>query len=310
MDSTDLWLSVFEVPSRHPRYLGAPLQEWRLITDFMEMLYLLGVAIVGSIAIGKRPAPEPGSPLSASFLARWNAFVPDWTAWPLACATGLALLPMSLLGRMKAGGTANNFGITDYFLALGIALLVLRLAARGEFRQGAARRALEAALLLLLTVMGVRTVANLLLTSREFARRWPPAIQAAFDYAQKHPGTTYFPWHPLASLMGEGRYFHTAWGVMERESAGFPVSDAHFRDALPENLQRVATTDNTPLFGAIRSRQWDDYLLRRLPELRCRVIVPELPGWAVLEQGPENCRSPAPLKSAPGSVSETGQQAP
>lgn len=300
----DLRLTVFEVPSRHARSVGVLLREWRLITDFMEMLYLLGVAIVGSIAIGNRSTQEPGSPRSASFFARWNAFVPDWTAWPLACATGLALLPMSLLGRMKSGGAANSFGITDYFLAIGIALLILRLAARSEFRQGAARRALEASLVLLLTVMGVRTAANLLLTGSGILQQWPPPIQAAYDYARKHPGTTYFPWHPLVNLLGEGRYFHTAWGVMERESAGFPVSDMHFRDSLPENLQRVATTNDTPVFDAIRSRRWGDYLLRRLPELRCRVIVPGLPGWTVLEQGSENCRSPEPLKSAPGSVPE------
>ncbi len=291
----DLLLSVFQVPSRHQRYPGAPLREWRLITDFMEMLYLFGAALAASVACVRPTSAATDLSRSASLLERWTrragALVPDWTAWPLVFATGLAMLPMSLLGRMKSGGTANNFGITDYFLSLGIALLILRLAARDEFRQGAARRGLEASLLLLLAVMGARTAANLLLTCHGIAGQWPPPIQVAYDYARKHPGTTYFPWHPLATLMAEGRYVHTAWGVMERESAGFPVSDAHFRDSLPVNLRRIATSDDTSLFSVMQSRQWDDYLLRRLPELRCPVNLPELPGWAVLEQGAENCRS-------------------
>jgi hypothetical protein len=290
----DIRLSIFDVPSRHARDIAAPLREWHLITDFMEMLYLLGVAIVGTVAIGKPSAQKSGFPDRLPFLVRWNAFVPDWTAWPLLCATGLALLPMSMLGRMKSGGTANNFGLTDYFLAVGIALLFLRLVARSEFEQGTIRQALDVSLVLLLTVLGVRTGMNLLLRSHRVASGWPPPIQVAYNYVQKHPGKTYFPWHPLANLMGEGRYFHTAWGVMERDSAGFPVSDVHFRNGLPENLQLVATTQEGSLVDAIRFHKWDHYLLRRLPEFRCRVIVPELPGWMVLQRGPENCQPSEP----------------
>jgi hypothetical protein len=153
-----------------------------------------------------------------------------------------------------------------------------------------------------LTVMGGRTTANLLLTGREIARQWPPPIQAAYDYVREHPGTTYFPWHPLAHLQGESRYFHTGWGVMERESAGFLVSDRHFRDGVPKNLQRVATTRDISLFGASRPREWDDYLRQKFPELRCQVMAPELQGWTVLEKGSENCR-PREAVLGSGSVS-------
>jgi hypothetical protein len=286
----DLRLTVLEVPSRHPRFPGVLVSDWRVITDFMEMLYLLGVVIVGSSIIAKRSVQETKSAVGARILARCSAFVPDWTAWPLVCATGLALLPMSMLGRMKSGGTANNFGLTDYFLALGIALLFLRLAARSEFRQGTARRALQVSLLLLLVVMGVRTTASLLLTGREIVAQWPAPDWLAYDYIRKQPGTTYFPWQPLAHLLGEGRYFHTAWGVMERDLAGFLVSEEHFREHLPENLQRLAAQPGNSLFNAVQSRQWDHYPLPRLPEFRCRLVEPLLPGWMVLEKGPQDCR--------------------
>lgn len=293
----DLWLTVFEVPSGHARFVGAPLLEWPLITEFMEILYLLGVVLAGSIALGAdRPAEASRS--QPSFLSRLRSLVPDPSGSTLFCAMGLALLPMAVLGRMKLSGQANNFGLTDYFLAIGIALLFLRLAGRHEFLQGAGRRALEASLVFLLAVLGFRTAASLVVSIDALAARRPPPIQAAFEYAAVHPGTTYFPWHPLANLMAEGRYHHTAWGVFERESAGFPVSGDHLRSELPANLQRIAIIGEDPLVDAVRSRSWDHFVLRWLPEFRCLVDDPELPGWTVLVRGPETCASGAPIESS------------
>lgn len=296
----DLWLTLFAVPSGHARRPGAPLQEWRSLTEFVEMLYLLGVAAVAT-AMRAKPAASPreGSP-AASWRTRWSAWVPDWTGWPLLLGSALALLPTSLLGLMKAGGTVNNLGLVDYFLALAIAALFLRFAALPEFGRGATRRGLEAALLILVAVMGARTAATFVLSSREIASRWPPPVQAAYEYARAHPGTTYFPWHPLVTLLAEDRIDHTAWGVMERETAGFGVSGAHFRSGLPDNLQRIAVIDQLPLMNAIEARDWDHYLLRRLPEFQCRVEAPGLPGWVVLERGPQGCAATtsAPLVSS------------
>ena len=290
----DLWLAMFEVPSGRARYPGIVLHEGGRITDFMEMMYLLAIVVVCSIVSGKRLQPAAGacSRSRPRFLAALFSRISDWTAWPLFLGAGLALLPMSLLGRMKAGGAANNFGLADYFLSLGIALLFLRLSSRPELQQSDSRRALQAAVVLLLAVMGLRTVADLTAKLHPIALHWPPSAQIAYSYARKNPGSTYFPWHPLASLMAEGRYYHTSWGVMEREAGGYPVSEAHFRAHLPENLQRIAAIDDAPLVSAIKSADWGHYLLRRLPELRCEARAPGLPGWAVLERGPEHCQAP------------------
>ena len=251
------------------------------------MMYLLAVVVVCSIICGKHLESADGacSRDRPRFLTTLFSLIPDWTAWPLFLSASLALLPMSLLGRMKVGGAANNFGLADYFLSLGIALLFLRLSSRPEFQQKHSRRALQAAVVLLLAVMGLRTIADLTAKLHSTALHWPPSAQIAYSYARRNPGTTYFPWHPLASLMAERRYYHTSWGVMEREAAGFPVSEAHFRAHLPENLQRIATIDYGPLASAIKSADWEHYLLRRLPEFRCEGRAPELPGWVVLERG-------------------------
>jgi hypothetical protein len=297
----DLWLTMFGVPSGHERFFGAPLLEWRLITEFMEILYLLGIVLVGSIAL------RSGSELVSAddlrerlpFWRRLSGLVAEGSGSVLFCGTGLALFPMAFLGRMKVSGQANNFGLTDYFLALGIALAFLGLAGRDEFRQGAGRRALDVSMVFLLAVLGLRTAANLVTSGHALSVRWPPPIQAAYEYARKHPGTTYFPWHPLANLMANGHYDHTAWGVFERELAGFPVSESHLRAELPENLQRIAVIGEDRLVEAIRSRSWDHFVLLWLPEFRCVVSEPELPGWAVLERGPETCDA-AEVAGSPG----------
>jgi hypothetical protein len=297
----DLWLTVFSVPSGHARRPGAPLQEWRSVTEFVEMLYLLGVVVV-AMAFRMKPASTgaASSPSAGAWWSEWSAWAPDWIGWPFLLASALALLPMSLLGLMKTGGTVNNLGLVDYFLSLAVAVLFLRLAALPEFREGVARRGLEVSLLLLLAAMALRTGATFVLSAREVAARWPPPIQAAYEYARANPGTTYFPWHPLATLLAEDRIDHTAWGVMERETAGFPVSVTHFREGLPPRLERIAVIDQLPLMNAIEARDWDDYLLRRLPEFQCRVETPGLPGWVVLERGPQGCAAttPAPLVSS------------
>lgn len=290
---SDLRLTIFEIPSGHPRFAGAPLLEWRLITEFMEILFLLGVVLAASAALEKSPAQAELTNLGErpSLLSRCRRLVPAGRAWMLFCGMGLALLPMAFLGRMKVSGSSNNFGAPDYFVALGIALLFLRLAGRVEFRQGPGRRALQASLLLLLAILGARSMASFIVTSDALAARWPPPIQAAYEHALAHPGTTYFPWYPLANLMADGSYNHTAWGVLEREWAGFPVSEAHLRAELPENLERIATFDELPLIQAIHSRTWDHFVLQGLPEFRCLVTAPDLPGWTVLERGPETCES-------------------
>jgi hypothetical protein len=291
----DLWLTMFGVPSGHERFLGAPLLEWRLITEFMEILYLLGIVLVGSIALrsGSERLSQGGSSERMPFWRRLSGRIREGSGWVLFGGMGLALFPMAFLGRMKVSGQANNFGLTDYFLALGIALAFVWLAARDEFRQGAGRRALEVSLVFLLAVLGLRTAANLVTSGHAVSVRWPPPIETAYAYAQKHPGTTYFPWHPLANLMANGRYDHTAWGVFERELAGFPVSESHLRAELPENLQRIGTIGEYRLVDAIQSRSWDHFVLRWLPEFRCVVTEPELPGWAVVERGPETCHAGA-----------------
>jgi hypothetical protein len=103
--------------------------------------------------------------------------------------------------------------------------------------------------------------------------------------------------------MADGSYNHTAWGVLEREWAGFPVLDAHLRAELPENLERIATFDELPLIQAIHARTWDHFVLRGLPEFRCVVTAPDLPGWTVLQRGPETCESAEATKSpAPDSA--------
>ena len=248
------------------------------------MLALLAIILDGLTLSSNRagsgePVPETGSPVAGFFAA---------DSWRLFACAGLALLPMALLGRMKVAGTANNFWLTDYFLSIAIALLFLRFCA-GCGAEGRVRRRIETALLLLIVVMGLRTIVDLAVRARRIGQRKAVPSQQAYSHAKANPGTTYFPLHPLGPLLAEGRLYHTAWGVIQRENSGFPVTEQHFREGLPPNLERIAGTVGSLQAGS--SGYSINDLLKRLPEFACRRSAPELPGWVVLERGLDACHA-------------------
>ena len=92
--------------------------------------------------------------------------------------------------------------------------------------------------------------------------------------------------------MAEGRYYHASWGVMEREDAGLPVTESHFRAHLPPAMQRVAVLVSNSWTSESSSRNHSP--LRRLSEFGCKVHDPGLPGWNVFIRGPANCERTVP----------------
>jgi hypothetical protein len=102
------------------------------------------------------------------------------------------------------------------------------------------------------------------------------AQQQALDFARAHPGQAYFPWQPLASAYSEGRLYHFDYAVLDRQFAGYRMSDEHIRAFVPDQLRYV-------LFHP--SRQ-DETIMRRLPEFNARVRLEEMPGWIVYTRKP------------------------
>jgi hypothetical protein len=179
-----------------------------------------------------------------------------------------------LLGRIKVGGSANNFSVTTYFL-LAAVLVLLHDRARALSRSGAlARRALTACtagfvlLALPQPAFFLRAHAGFEQTREEQVAR----------FVRQHPGEAYFPWNPLAHLLSEGRLYHFAYGLFDRDLGGFPVDGDHLSRYVPEGCRVVCFPGGRRGHRPAPSLEaW----LRRFPR---RVEIPELPGFECYER--------------------------
>ncbi|MBX6315951.1 MAG: hypothetical protein IRY99_24010, partial [Isosphaeraceae bacterium] len=195
-------------------------------------------------------------------------------AWSLPVLVGLALVPLSVLGRVKKGGDLNSFSPTLYPLLLACAARLVRLAS-SDGPVGAIWRRLIAAALAGLTVLGVPQA----LKEVKLYGTLRPA-RAEYDFLRAHPGVVFFPWHPLAHLAAEGRPTHHLHSAHERGVAGFLVENRHLTKYIPENCRYVCF----PLkrFGPVVGFGWSFELLEAhgLLERGARpVSIAELPDY-------------------------------
>lgn len=264
-DIEKMWFNMFVLLSKHPLKGGGaalPL----LAGSFMKLMtqsaawVLLGA--VAGWAIWRSRSPREADPrvwLRAQL-------------WLLVGLVGVALLPTSTLGNIKAGGGQNSYHSVYYFIcAASLALLQLRgrrsnSNAREERRRKLATRALTT----LLVLFGALAFRRQLQTNHS---QWLPANpqREAFDFAKGHPNQAYFPWNPLSTLMADGKLYHFELAVVDRRIGGFDPSDEHVRANLPSDLRYVA-------FHPARQSEG---MMSYLPEFSRGVELPELPDWIV-----------------------------
>ena len=71
--------------------------------------------------------------------------------------------------------------------------------------------------------------------------------------------------------MAEGKLYHFSYGMFDRELAGFPVTEGHFRQSIPARVRYIGlATQDAPIVS------------RYLPEFSREIRVPRLPGWRFL----------------------------
>ncbi len=245
----DLWFTMFEVPGRHGRYVG------RLLADFTELGTLLDLAPLIAIPL---------------ILGRRGPAGRDSRRARLALIYCLALIPFAALGRLKISGAVNNYLGPDVFATLAVCLAAAA-ALRRPRNGGAVRRRACALLGLALLAQVTRTSGFL---AHEAVRQWQShptaASDEAFAYARAHPGDAYFPWNPLATLMAEGRLYHSGHGAVGRRQAGLLVSDAQWRAHVPKQARYVMLpAGSRPDFHEV------------MPEYSKRVELAEMPRWDV-----------------------------
>ena len=176
------------------------------------------------------------------------------------------LLPLSIAGPVRIGGSANGYTPFVFFLIL---LLCAQLYARGERPVG--RRDLVAyGLILLLPMLAADTASRYALLEKP--SQLPETI--AYDYIKRHPGRTFFPDNPTAQLLAEGNTCFVTYALMDWGWAKWPLHAAWVRAQVPQRINEiiVRTGNGAPAF------------LAHLPEFRRAPPIAELPNFLIFRR--------------------------
>lgn len=206
--------------------------------------------------------------------------------WAINLLTALFLVSTSLLGRVKVGGVENTLSPSLYFGAIAALLLIQDWYLGLECQSQNLIKLGTTAMLVMVAVIQVKSLPGLSLAIANLPNN-PQAI--AYQYAKAHSGQIYFPFHPLAHLLAEGKLYHFHYGIYDRELAGYAPTAAHFAAHIPNDLQLVAFPPRFPSRDLTKSPP-----LRYLPEFRRSVEIAELPGWTVFAKNKPKIHPSAP----------------
>lgn len=267
----ELMFNLITIPAGHSRHTThspeALLQALRKIVDFSLCIAFPPVAYLVYCWVGR--------PLKFPTMRIWLRR----NTWTMFAFVALALLPVSILAKVKAGGDFNSFSFALFFLCIANTTMLAQLASSGDC-DGRLRRVALAFLLAMALPLALLE-GSLAMAIPAAAGILPETEQhIVYEYIKRHPGEGYFPWFPLSHLLAEGTFYHSTYGATDQLLAGVPVSEEQFRAFIPKSLRFAA-------FGkdGWRVSQGHDYM-NFLPKLRGHLSIAELPGWEIYGPAP------------------------
>ena len=158
------------------------------------------------------------------------------------------MLFASIASVGKSGGDVNSRAL------LTLPLTLAALTAFAALAQQPARATVPvayASLAALTFVVAISAAAGFL----RWSVKGSPTLVEAYDTVANEPGRWYFPFDPLAHLLGEGKFRPNMDVVHSYAAAGSPVDRAAFRSALPEDLQHIAVPPAFASWGIAEIRR-------------------------------------------------------
>jgi hypothetical protein len=165
-------------------------------------------------------------------------------AWALPVFIAVATIPFSLLARAKLGGNFNSYAATLYFLTIAASSVLAELflplpaATAGKWRLAAATRTFFVGMVLVAAVMAAWKVPPHIADLVSRLRDSP--MQQAYRYAKARPAQAYFPHFPLATLLADGKLYHSAYGLWDLHHAGKSIDNARWSAYLPPDMRVAA----------------------------------------------------------------------
>ncbi|WP_019499847.1 hypothetical protein [Pseudanabaena sp. PCC 6802] len=272
-DPKQLILNAFTFPSNLP-LTGEPKEV--LFNAFREIVQqsILFVTIVAFLA------PHLNPPVREDRLLSWLIY----NRWAMFLIVALFAIPSALLARTRIGGNFNNLSFTVYFIAIAAILAIVKAASMPELQRSVQTvvLCLSVCLLLIHVPLTVNTF-NTLPNQKAILATNPQ--EYFYRYAKANPGKAFFPWVPLANVMGEGKLYHFDYGVTDRILSGGEVSEQAFRAGIPKDMKflvypaaipsHIGNVEETGVMKAVR---------KYLPDVSKSPVESteiKLPGWQV-----------------------------
>lgn len=215
-----LWFWMIDVPGRH---------EWVELASRKPRTLVQGVS-----EVAWHLAPAAACLAVAVAASRWQGIAIPGLAGVFGIVAAFQL-PASVAGYLKIGGSYNHLGIVACLLALSAAIVLVRLL-DGKAWPAAAVAISAAACTLMAGPSFSRYNDILTLTNHTPTDR-------AVEFALAHPRQAYFPWHPLATLVAEGRLDHLEYGLLDLSFAGQKPDRELLLAGLPDRLEYVVYPD-------------------------------------------------------------------
>jgi hypothetical protein len=216
-----LLFNIWTLPAHHPWNGSFPGNVLGVGYYFYRECFVIAGVLVGLIVLMRSEAEIKPIGLDG---------------YALFVLVALCNIPTALLGRLKVGGSANNFSVSTYFLLIGL-LVCLHQACIST--TAPTRRLAQTAVAIAVVGLALVFVPQQAYFFRDFAGLRDTKEAQVTRFVRNHPGAAYFPWNPLPHLAAEGRLYHFAYGLFDRELGGFRIDAAHFRKFVPAHCRYV-----------------------------------------------------------------------
>ena len=171
------------------------------------------------------------------------------------------MAPVSMASIGKYGGDVNSRALVSLPLAFAavfaLALVAQRLGRPAMLVQYAA-----------LTGAAIVVAMPLISAPAKWAARRDTTLVEAYSVVAADPGRWYFPYDPLAHLLGHGKFRPNIDVIYSYAMSGMPVEETAFRSALPEDLRYVALPPSVAEWGVSELNRLIPEYMQRDRQLR------------------------------------------
>ena len=223
----------------------------QLFVHCVPLLFLLTTYAVASFAF---PSRSSDSSVGVRAYLTQNA-------WTLLAWVALFMVPVSVLGRVKMGGSINTFSPTTYFLLAAGVLAAVAVVRRLRDLAGSLAQAAFGATAICAGILAAGGTARVVLSADSPLREHP--TQKAYAYLVREDSRAYFPLHPLAHLLADGSLFHYGSSLFDRENlARLPLSPSHRQAHLPVDPSMVCWEEISWGDSWLKGAYFTDYARR------------------------------------------------